>query len=641
MAQPPQVQVHSGRLKYFLQQWQSITNDAFILKTVTGYIIPFSEVPHQNPMDCPRRSFGSNDLSEVKNEINHLLDIKAIRRCKETSGQFVSDIFLIPKSDGSKRFILNLKKLNKYIYTEHFKMEDVRTATKLMCKDCYMINIDIKEAYFLLPIHKSHTKFLRFYFEGNLYEFLALPFGLCSAPYIFTKILQPVFAHLRSNGLLSVRFLDDFLCLGKTAEDCLKNANITIQLLTSLGFVINFEKSNLTPQTTCKFLGFLLNSNKMIIELPASKRQKILQLIITLTESTRIRIRDFARILGSLTAACPAIVYGWAHTKSLERAKYIALLKNHDNYDAFMTVTDNLRDDLHWWKNNILIAVNSIRNQNYDIEIYTDASTTGWGAACDKEKTGGLWTTTESTNHINYLELLAAYFGLKSFAGQYRNCNILLRVDNTTAISYINRMGGVQYPHLNQISRKIWDWCEERRIFVFASYIPSSLNTEADGESRKINVDTEWELSSQAFAKIVLLFGEPCIDLFASRINTKCPLYVSWKKDPFAYNIDAFTVDWSQYYFYAFPPFALILKTLNKIVSDKATGIVVVPLWPSQPWYPFYMSLCIKTIEVFSPSKNLLSSPFRSTHPLSRHLSLVACVLSGKGSVNKTFQKKL
>lgn len=607
---------------------------------MSGYIIPFTSEPNQNPKDYPRRSFSKVESTSVENELKHLLQIKAIRKCNPTTGQFISDIFLIPKSDGSMRFILNLKKLNKFVYTEHFKMEDVRTATKLMTKDCFMINIDLKEAYFLLPIHETHTKFLRFYFKDCLYEFVALPFGLSSAPYIFTKILQPVVTHLRSAGLLSVRYLDDILCLGNSAEDCLENANTTIQCLTRLGFVINYEKSSITPEKTCKFLGFLLDSENMTLKLPDSKRQKLYQHIITMLKTNRIRIREFVRFLGSLTAACPAITYGWLHTKSLERAKYLALFKNNDDYDTFMGVTESLYDDIRWWKNNILVAENPIRNENYCLEIFTDASTTGWGAACSSEKTGGHWTATERTNHINYLELLAVYFGLRSFAENKRNCNILLRVDNTTAISYVNRMGGVQYPHLNQVTRMIWNWCEERKIFIFASYIRSKLNVEADSESRKINVDTEWELCSREFQKIVRVFGESTVDLFASRINAKCCLYVSWKRDPFAYNIDAFTLNWSQFYFYAFPPFALIPKTLNKIISDQATGIVVVPQWPSQPWYPLFKSLCVKNIVTFPPSKYLLSSPFRPTHPLHSHLSLAASVLSGKVFADNRFRKQ-
>ncbi|CAG9111594.1 unnamed protein product [Plutella xylostella] len=87
-------------------------------------------------------------------------------------------------------------------------------------------------------------------------------------------------------------------------------------------------------------------------------------------------------------------------------------------------------------------------------------------------------------------------------------------------------MGGIQYPHLNNLAKKIWQWCEERKIWMFASYINTNDNKDADEESRKtINPDIEMSLSEEAFTKIVHRLGQPEIDLFASRTNAnqRCP----------------------------------------------------------------------------------------------------------------------
>lgn len=577
----------------------------------------------------------------MQSEITHLLEIGAINKCTYVEGQYVSDIFLVPKKDDGFRFILNLKKLNKFVYSEHFKMEDIRTATKLLTKDSFMANIDLKEAYFLVPIHKSHRKYLRFIFNGNLFEFSCLPFGLSSAPYIFTKILNPVITHLRSKGFLSVRYLDDILCLGNTYSECMDNVNHTINALSKVGFVINYTKSTLTPCKSCKFLGFLLNSYNMTLELPQKKKYDLLKRIESLLKLKSMSIRDFASFLGNLIAACPAIAYSWLYTKSFERAKYLALLNSNDNYDEPMAIPNSFYDDLLWWKNNIPISSNPIRRGKFVMEIFTDASQTGWGAACNNERTGGHWSDEERLNHINYLELLAVFFGLRSFACDKRDCEILLRIDNTTAISYVNKMGGVQYPHLTYISKQIWQWCEVRKIFIHGSYIKSSHNTEADFESRRLNIDTEWELSNNTFSEIVKRYGKPTIDLFATRINAKCEKYVSWRRDPYAYNIDAFTLDWQPFFFYAFPPFALILKILNKIISDGATGILVVPHWPSQPWYPLFKSLCTSEMMIFPPNKYLLSSTFRNVHPLHRQLSLAASIVSASRSSIKAYRTLL
>lgn len=270
-----------------------------------------------------------------------------------------------------------------------------------------------------------------------------------------------------------------------------------------------------------------------------------------------------------------------------------------------------------------------IKSDQYHFEIFSDASTTGWGAACGQDTASGLWSDEEKMQHINYLEILAAFFGLKVFAKNLQNCQIVLRIDNTTAIAYVNRMGGIQYPHLTRVSKMLWQWCEERNIFVHAAYISSSDNWVADAESRRVHPDIEWELSIEAFRRITNIFGHPEIDLFASRLNTKCEKYVSWQRDPDAFTTNAFTISWSDFYFYAFPPMTIILKCLRKIINDQATGIMVVPLWPTQPWYPLFTRLLESKPLILSANRHLILSR-SSSRSLHHQITLVAGKLSGR-----------
>jgi len=152
----------------------------------------------------------------------------------------------------------------------------------------------------------------------------------------------------------------------------------------------------------------------------------------------------------------------------------------------------------------------------------------------------------------------------------------------------------------------------------------------ADAESRSLAFETEYELSSAAFARISRTFGAPEFDLFASRLNSKCPRFCSWKPDPDAECVDAFTISWSGFFFYAFPPFCLILRVLQKIETDQATGILVVPNWPTQPWFPRFHALLASPSITLSVNKFLLVSVDRQPHPLHRSLSLVAGILSGR-----------
>ncbi|XP_061709647.1 uncharacterized protein LOC133519626 isoform X1 [Cydia pomonella] len=563
-------------------------------------------------------------------EIHKLIVMGAITQCQPSKDQFLSSIFTIPKKDGSHRFILNLKCLNNFIITKHFKLEDVRTLCKLVTTDDYMCTIDLKHAYYLVPINESHKKYLRFTFNKKIYEFNCMPFGLSTAPLVFTKLLKPAIETLREQGIRIIIYLDDIICLGSTYKECLNNTQTTCNLLQCLGFIINEEKSSITPSQVKEYLGFTINSRNMTLSPTLKKRNNLYSLIKNFLKIKSCSIREFAKLLGNLVSVCIAIPYGFVYTKKLERERFLALECHNYNFEGIMIMNKPIKTDLMWWKENILVKSSHIKQYNFSLEIFSDASLMGWGAFCNGQSAQGNWSEWERNQHINYLELLAAFFALRCFADKYNDCEVLLRIDNTTAIAYINRMGGVQYPLLNDITRQIWRWCEARNLWIFASYIKSKENVEADFQSRNFNVDTEWELAEDIFNIIVNKFGAPDLDLFASRINHKCDKYISWHRDPFAWNIDAFTVKWNSTFFYAFPPFGILLKVLHKIKSEKATGILVFPLWPSQVWYPLLKSMVISDILTFGPSEDLLMSPFRTPHPLQTQLILAACKLSGK-----------
>lgn len=339
-------------------------------------------------------------------------------------------------------------------------------------------------------------------------------------------------------------------------------------------------------------------------------------------------------------AGCPGVEYGIIHSKSLEKIKLIALENNEGEFNARMEIPRDVKEDLTWWKENIMLSSKKIKLMNFKREIFSDASKTGWRAYCNDKKAHGHWDTEHIELHINQLELKAALLALKSFATDLSDCEILLRIDNTTAITYINRMGGVRVDYLQADAKELWNWCEKRRLWVFAEYIPSKENVEADTLSRLENRDTEWELADYAFRRIQKIFGKPEIDLFASNTNKKCKSYCSWERDPEAFVINAFTTSWSHLNFYAFPPFNLITKVLQKIRNDKAVGTLVIPRWISQQWFPVFMKLVKGSYLEFQPNTNLLISPCRTQHhPLACKLTLVTAKLSAKHSGEEAHRK--
>lgn len=443
--------------------------------------------------------------------------------------------------------------------------------------------------------------------------------------------MRPVMRSLRERGFSSVIYLDDILCIESQADRCELNARDTIKLLESLGFKINKKKSLLEPRNKCKFLGFIIDANRLLIELTEEKRDRLEKSVDKFIQMEQCSIQDFAQMIGKLIAACPAIEYGWVYTKKLETEKLKALVKVKGNYKEKMLVPKSILSDLYWWKRNLKDSFAQIKSGLFEMKIYTDASNSGWGAVAGDDKIHGFWSDRQKKWHINYKELYTVKLALIQLAHELQDCQILLRIDNTTAIAYINKMGGVKYSYYNNLAREIWQWAEKRNIFLFATYIASKENYVADSLSRIKNEDTEWELSNLAFEKIINRFYEPEIDLFATRKNSKCKNFCSWMPEAQAMEVDAFTLNWSNLNFYAFPPFSMVLKTLRKIKQDEATGILVVPDWPNQPWYPVFRSMLIEKPLTFEPDNNLLLSSCRSKHhPGANHLSLLVGIVSGK-----------
>ena len=100
--------------------------------------------------------------------------------------------FLRSKKETVKvRVIFNLKYLNEAVTYRKFKMDTLKSAIKLMRPDCFMMSIDLRDAYYSIPITPEHRKYLKFMWRRVLYHFTSLPMGLTSSLRIFTKILKP------------------------------------------------------------------------------------------------------------------------------------------------------------------------------------------------------------------------------------------------------------------------------------------------------------------------------------------------------------------------------------------------------------------------------------------------------------------
>ena len=635
-------QFQAGRLRFFKSVWMQITSDYSILDSVAHCHIDFenganlSRAKNANPI-----RFNKREHEIINGEIEKLLDKKVIETASHEAGEVISNIFIRPKKDNSFRLILNVKELNKFVEYHHFKMESLFSAVKIMKKGCYMASIDLKDAFYSVPLAEEHRKFLRFEWNGLLYQYTCLAFGLACCPRKFTKLMKPVFSELRKMGFDNVPYIDDIYLQGDSAAECWANCQTTAKLLQDLGFIINVDKSIFHPTQEITFLGFILNSVDMTVRLTDMKKDTIKKACHKLLAVNHARIREVAITLGLMVSSFPGVEHAPLFYRRLENAKIDALRKSKGDFEAIMCIDSESKSDLTWWIKNLDCAFKKVSQGNPKLIVQSDASKQGWGAKCGNITAGGRWTEQEKLCHINELEILAVLFALKSLCNNVYNIHIQIQSDNTTTVCYINSMGGSKSRKCNNIARNIWLWCIERGNFLSASHLAGICNTEADRCSRTFNDQTEWRILPEIFNKINQIYGPFEIDMFASRINAQLKRYISWKPDPNAEVIDAFSISWSGIYFYAFPPFSVIGRCLQKVQQEGARGVIVVPLWTTQTWYTKLMELLVSPPKILPKREDLLTLPSSGQmHPLRKKLSLMACRLSGNVCETKEFRQR-
>ena len=573
----------AGQISDYVHVWGEYTTDEWVLQQVKGVTLPFVELPVQESV--PSQYYMSEEKKQaIRIQLSKMQAKGVIEEAQHCSGEWISNIFPRPKPDGEVRIILDLTSLNKYIEYQHFKMTGLKTAIDMLDSGAFMSSLDLKDAYYSVNISQEDRKYLRFIWDGVLYQYTALPNGVSCAPRFFTKMLTPLFSEARKQGVECFQYIDDIFIVSKTEKGCGESVHKLAQILDSVGLVIHPEKSSLRPSTLMKFLGFMLDSEQEIVYLPAEKVEKLDQVGCEVLCTEYPTIQMVSELVGILNAYIPGVEYGQAHIKSIERDKNSALVRANWNFAETMFLSIEAKSEILWWLNHAESNVRLMRKGGPDFEMETDASNEGWGAAAYDWEAGGRWAEWEK-DHINVLELEAIYLGLKSFVRE-TGLNIHVATDNVTAKTYVNKGGGVRSRKCDTVAKKIWDWAEDSSNWVTASYIPGKLNVRADRKSREFQDHLEWSLSDNVFTRICKIFGTPDIDLFATRLNAKCPSFVARHPDPEAFHTDAFTMSWSGLNVYIFPPCSILFDVLRKIDKDRPSkAIVVAPDWPSAPWW--------------------------------------------------------
>ena len=585
-----------GRLAHFAHHWDHQFQDSSLSRTIAeGILLHFKD--HHPPLVRTPISFPASprELVRLRDVVSLLLDKNAIEPVlNPASPGFYSRLFTVPKESGGWRPVIDLSTLNKYVHCPHFQMETAETIRRAIQPGEFVSSIDISDAYYHIPVAPAIRKYFRFVIDGKPYQFRSLPFGLNTAPREFTKILEPILRSLRDRGIRVHAYLDDWAVRAQSEELCREHTQIVVQTLRRLGWMINKAKSDLQPKQQFVFLGMTFNTLAGTVA-PAPKHATRIRGLYRLACQRRVwTARQMYALLGFLQFLAPLTLRGRLHLRPLQRWFRDRWTQHTGAWSDKVTVDPEFLSHLLWWTLPDRFLGVPLLPPEPSVTLYTDASTTGWGAHLEQEDIAGQWDQVMEDTHINSLELMAVLLAVRHFAPALHNRCVRLYCDNATAVAYLRKEGGTHSPALSQLAEQILGKCDDLGMELVPVHLPGARNVRADALSRKgMVLPGEWSLHPAVLAPVFQRWGTPLVDLFATAENKQALVFVAPYPDQGAWRVDALSFPWENLgLVYAYPPPPILPLVLHHARRARATQIILIaPDQPLRPWYPDLLAM--------------------------------------------------
>ncbi|KAG6932460.1 hypothetical protein G0U57_021497, partial [Chelydra serpentina] len=362
---------------------------------------------------------------------------------------FYSRYFLIPKSKGGLRPILDLRGLNKFMVKLKFRMLSLGTIIPSMDPGDWYAALDMKDAYFHIAIYSPHRRFLRFVVGQRHFQFTVLPFGLSTAPRVFTKCMAVVAAALRRQSVQVFPYLNDWLIRGNSGSQVQSHIWTALSMFKQLGLLLNVEKSTLAPTQRLDFIGAVLDSTLARAFLPEARFQALIAIIRGLQSFPTSTARCCLSLLGHMASCTFVTAHARLRLQPLQAWLSSVCQPRRDSLNLILTVPSQVLASLNWWLDprKVLEGL-PFHPPQPSLALTTDASSLGWGAHLKGLQTQGLWSEQELTLHINVRELRAVRLPCQAFAQHLQGRCVAILTDNTTAILHQQARRGTLLPAL-------------------------------------------------------------------------------------------------------------------------------------------------------------------------------------------------
>jgi hypothetical protein len=436
----------------------------------------------------------------VKERLDYYRDLGALAAVgQEDNFDRIQPLHVIIKDGRKPRLVLDLSRnLNDHLPKYKIKYEGIDHALKNCTPGCWFGKTDFADCFLAFDVKPEFRQHLRFAFEGTVYEFLRMPFGLSTAPRLCELLLSIVSFELRRRGIKHSRYVDDVMYFADTKDGLEAALATALEVFTSFGLPISHHKTVRATQNIT-FLGIEFDSRDQIIALTAERKAEIATLCRSFLSRQRCRMRHILSLAGKFSFAATVLPGARPFLRRI-----IDVTRGRSK-DAWVETTPGFRCDLRTWLHYIESwnGRQAWRDERQPFEIRSDASLEGFGYYVHagpagslrswpadhgtRTATAGTWSSEHqrylSHRHIGLLEAIAALHAVASHAPLLRNSAVLLRLDNQADVTIINRQS-TRSPEVLTALRALYEIATIYNIHITARHIPGVDNTVADALSR-------------------------------------------------------------------------------------------------------------------------------------------------------------
>lgn len=574
----------------------------------------------------------------VTGAVQGLLDVQAVSdvthlRDDPSVVHNINPLTVAVQGSGKLRLCYNARPVNPHFPVRKFKMEHVQVALSLVQPGDMLFAIDMQAGYHQLPLKPFMKQFMCFEWQGRVYRWEVLPFGLATAPRAYSKVGRALLKLWRAKGIRCSSYIDDFFFAVRPA-DFARVRRLVLADLTRLGWYISDAKALLDAGTMVKYLGFHICSVPAPhVRLPAGKVAKlreslrgILRRVQRLPVDTsevvpgamheeeamagstpgtvRVRGQTLARLLGFVQSCRVAIPIVPIATKALYECLGALPLTDQGwvDFGDVVELSPAAVLECEFWYSRVALWNGSLlRPRTVSRVLYTDASGEGYGGVLHRVSCrvmepalsvqAGVWEEVDSKASV-HTELKGLWRALVGAGQELVGQTVLHRTDSISTYYILRRGGSKRNVVLDAITSRVMVYCALFGITLSMQYVGAGtiILSGADALSRHLD-KTDCKLNPVVFAALCARFGAVQVDRFATAASaqwlggSRLP-YWGLFADGLAAGVDSLSADWRGVFNYAFPPVKLVGDVLRLVEEQRARVLLIVPRWESRWWWP-------------------------------------------------------